>query len=77
MGTGNVKITHHVKFLPDSFPAKMENNNKTDQDMFTLVLNETDTIPSEPIPTYSNDMPLPNTPEITAEEPVDLPPYIH
>ncbi|MBW0479363.1 hypothetical protein O181_019078 [Austropuccinia psidii MF-1] len=74
VGTGNVKITHHVKFLPDSFPAKMENNNKADQDMFTLVLNKTDTILNEPIPTYSKDLPLPNTPEITAEEPVDQPP---
>ncbi|MBW0563937.1 hypothetical protein O181_103652 [Austropuccinia psidii MF-1] len=74
MGTGNLKITHHVKFLPDSFPAKMDNNNKADEDMFTLVINETDNIPSKPIPAYSNDMPLPNTPEITAEEPVDLPP---
>ncbi|MBW0500969.1 hypothetical protein O181_040684 [Austropuccinia psidii MF-1] len=74
MGTGNVKITHHVKFLLDSFPAKIDNNNKTDQDMFTLVPNETDTIPSKPIPIYSNNMTLPNSPEITAEEPVDLPP---
>ncbi|MBW0525888.1 hypothetical protein O181_065603 [Austropuccinia psidii MF-1] len=52
----------------------MENNYKADVNMFTLVLNEKDTISSNPIPTYNNVMPIPNTPEITAEEPVDLPP---
>ncbi|MBW0547928.1 hypothetical protein O181_087643 [Austropuccinia psidii MF-1] len=72
MGTGNVKITHHVKFLRNSFPVKKDQNNKTDENTFNLVLNETDTAFKNPIPVHSNDILISNTPEITAEEPIDL-----
>ncbi|MBW0478650.1 hypothetical protein O181_018365 [Austropuccinia psidii MF-1] len=72
VGTGNVKITHHVKFLQNSFPVKKDKNNETNENTFTLVLNKSDTSFSNPIPVHSNEVPISNTPEITAEEPIDV-----
>ncbi|MBW0518822.1 hypothetical protein O181_058537 [Austropuccinia psidii MF-1] len=44
-GTGNVKITHHVKFLPAAFPSFDPNSPITNQNSFLLVPNENETIP--------------------------------
>ncbi|MBW0505989.1 hypothetical protein O181_045704 [Austropuccinia psidii MF-1] len=44
-GTGNIKITHHVKFLPTEFPSFNPNSPITNRNYFILVPNETETIP--------------------------------
>ncbi|MBW0539778.1 hypothetical protein O181_079493 [Austropuccinia psidii MF-1] len=44
-GTGNVKITHHVKFLPTKFPSFDPNSPITNQSSFLLFPNETETVP--------------------------------
>ncbi|MBW0481568.1 hypothetical protein O181_021283 [Austropuccinia psidii MF-1] len=44
-GTGNIKITHHVKFLPTEFPSFDSNSPMTNQNSFVLVPNETETVP--------------------------------
>ncbi|MBW0467485.1 hypothetical protein O181_007200 [Austropuccinia psidii MF-1] len=44
-GTGNVKITHHVKFLLNEFPSLNSNSPITNQNSFLLVPNETETVP--------------------------------
>ncbi|MBW0466864.1 hypothetical protein O181_006579 [Austropuccinia psidii MF-1] len=44
-GTGNLKITHHVKFLPTMFSSFNPNSPITNQNSFILVPNEMQTVP--------------------------------
>ncbi|MBW0533967.1 hypothetical protein O181_073682 [Austropuccinia psidii MF-1] len=44
-GTGNIKITHHVKFLPTKFPSFNPHSPIANQKYFILVPNKTETIP--------------------------------
>ncbi|MBW0559032.1 hypothetical protein O181_098747 [Austropuccinia psidii MF-1] len=44
-GTGNVKITHHVKFLPTEFPLLKIGDASAHHHSFILVPNETETVP--------------------------------
>ncbi|MBW0546634.1 hypothetical protein O181_086349, partial [Austropuccinia psidii MF-1] len=53
-GTGNVKITHHVKFLPTKFPLLKIKETSAHHHSFILVPNETETLPVEDT-TISND----------------------
>ncbi|MBW0470546.1 hypothetical protein O181_010261 [Austropuccinia psidii MF-1] len=53
-GTGNVKITHHIKFIPTEFPFLKFKSTPTDYESFILVPNPTDTIPIEMPPIVQN-----------------------
>ncbi|MBW0479561.1 hypothetical protein O181_019276 [Austropuccinia psidii MF-1] len=44
-GTGNIKITHHVNFLPTKFPSSDPNSPMTNQNSLLLVPNEMETVP--------------------------------
>ncbi|MBW0486417.1 hypothetical protein O181_026132 [Austropuccinia psidii MF-1] len=46
-GTGNVTITHHVKFLPTKFPLLKIKETSAHHHSFILVPNETETLPFE------------------------------
>ncbi|MBW0566499.1 hypothetical protein O181_106214 [Austropuccinia psidii MF-1] len=60
-GTGNVKITHHVKFLPTKFPLLKIGDTSAHHHSFTLVPNETETLPIK-------DNAILNDPNIQSEE---------
>ncbi|MBW0497553.1 hypothetical protein O181_037268 [Austropuccinia psidii MF-1] len=53
-GTGNVKITHHVKFIPTEFPCLKTKSTPTDSESFILVPNPTDTSPIKTPPIVQN-----------------------
>ncbi|MBW0543581.1 hypothetical protein O181_083296 [Austropuccinia psidii MF-1] len=46
-GTGNIKITHHVKFLPTEFPLLKIGDTSAHHHSFILVPNEMETVPIE------------------------------
>ncbi|MBW0547421.1 hypothetical protein O181_087136 [Austropuccinia psidii MF-1] len=61
-GTGNVKITHHVKFLPNEFPSLKSISTPTNHESFVLVPNKTGTISNESFPTLQNQINKNNIP---------------
>ncbi|MBW0536280.1 hypothetical protein O181_075995 [Austropuccinia psidii MF-1] len=46
-GTGNVIITHHVKYLPNEFPFLKSKSTPINHESFVLVPNQTNTLSSE------------------------------
>ncbi|MBW0473282.1 hypothetical protein O181_012997 [Austropuccinia psidii MF-1] len=70
MGTGNLKITYHLKFLQNSFPAKNGDNIDSDEDLFILVLNEIDISSGNKEPDHRKSSSVHNTPEGQILEPV-------
>ncbi|MBW0491904.1 hypothetical protein O181_031619 [Austropuccinia psidii MF-1] len=79
-GTGNVEITHHVKFLPNEFPSIKPKSTSTNHKSFVLGPNPTDTIPIESSSAFqnqTNDSKIPITQEnpstkqsLSNEEPI-------
>ncbi|MBW0494089.1 hypothetical protein O181_033804 [Austropuccinia psidii MF-1] len=70
-GTGNVKRTHHVKFLPNKFPSLKTKSTSTNHKSFVLVPNSTDTIPiesSSALQNQTNDINIPITQENPSTE---------
>ncbi|MBW0494087.1 hypothetical protein O181_033802 [Austropuccinia psidii MF-1] len=67
-GTGNVKITHHVKFLPTEFPLLKIKETSYHHHPFILVPNETETLPVEDT-TISNDPNLLSKDKTSIENP--------
>ncbi|MBW0577315.1 hypothetical protein O181_117030 [Austropuccinia psidii MF-1] len=67
-GTGNVKITHHAKFLPNKFPSLKSISTPTNHESFVLVPNKTETISNESFPTLQNQINKNNIP-IAQENP--------
>ncbi|MBW0537041.1 hypothetical protein O181_076756 [Austropuccinia psidii MF-1] len=76
VGTGNVKITHHVKFLQNLFPAKKGDNIDSDKHFLTLVPNETDTVSRNTDPDHRNSTTIHNTLDAPIGEPVILSPTL-
>ncbi|MBW0505940.1 hypothetical protein O181_045655 [Austropuccinia psidii MF-1] len=65
-GTGNVKITHHVKFLQTKFPLLKIGDTSAHHHSFILVPNETETLPIK-INAILNDLNIQSEDEISQE----------